>query len=337
MNNMKKFTLSFLFVALFAIGAVCQVPTGDVSGTIWSGMLGPSPDSAAKIINVEAKDGVLNIVSHECLWDATRLEAPYLYINVPKDSIFEVSCQIVGGNFASWDGTIYYNLGGISVVGNVDSLDAMDWMGFDMYGWGVTQIFESFNNGVENEVGCAYYETLAETPWLKLKRDETGTYWVFISADGTTWEAIEEVAEDRSADLFDLPVKVGLFGANNWGATDTVNIKIDNFKLVVGKLGTTVSDDFETPHVYAAAPTGINDVKKSADMINAFFNHNDQIVVNATENISSIKLYRVDGALIYANNKVSSSQVRIPAPQKGIYLVVAECKGISYTRKVAVN
>lgn len=341
---MKK-TITFLIALAitFAVNLNAQVTivdnfdanvdylTNGVEGTVWSGFIVPEGSIDVAEFNTITNSDALTISVMGAIWDNVKGHAPFLYIDVPANERFEASFQVIDGSFSTMQGFINYNLGGLTAIKDtVENSDKIDWFAFDQSGWSLVHLWESHNDGAETEAGTGLADntdtTLTNYPWLKLARDSAGIYTGFFSADGTNWITYPDLSADRSEDMLDTIVKVGLIGSANIGLADAPTdyslLVIDNFKLFMPDAGESAIHEYKSNNFkpyYSASSHAI--IIKTLD----------------GQQVSSAKLISVDGRIVKSVDNFTGSSIEVSEVNKGLYIVVAElADGTKQAKKVLI-
>ncbi|MBP7507320.1 MAG: T9SS type A sorting domain-containing protein [Prolixibacteraceae bacterium] len=334
---MKNFTLQFLIiiaVVLLSFRVLAQegtTYTDDFSvvndylttpkNGIWEGVLLNSNvwtvDVTAEITVLNTKDnaGALSFATKNSNWAVGNDNGAALYRTVKNGADFEAQVKIAGGDFISFGAERHdYMMTGLiaRVKGDstfilVQAFDVVDWSAVI----GVRDIVPA--EGLLQENWLFDGLTIADFPYQKLEKYGnaiTGYY----SADGVMWNEIYSVEKPEFANK---DIQVGIYHA-----TYTENE------------GMAIFDDFSM--VDYNEPSSSSTIKKSNN-IKAIYSNGEILLNNiANRKISNVCLYGLDGALKYKNSNINSSSYSIQVMDRGMYVVVAESEGKTYSQKIAV-
>lgn len=333
-KSTKLITSIFAVLILFSISSMAQVEyidefdvsrdylTEGTEGTIWDGYLinHGTGDNGGELIALNTSDsaGVLSFTTAYTFWaEADYNDGAILYKMIPAGHDFELSVQVVGGNFESFTGEPFDYLASGFMIQNPDSTmqDYIFFIAFDRPVWSCVWNFNSVDDGIRTENFTNDFAlTLAEWPWAKfVKAGDVCTG--YVSQDGVTWE--EHYSEER--DDLNMELRVGLGHATYSG--EECLARFDHFKLI---------DNSEVPQA-------VKDVELNNKIKVYYKAANQSIVINSfnKNNIDLIKLLRVDGKVIKKVNN-AGNRFEIPVSQHGLYIVVAECDGKVFAEKVVV-
>ncbi|SHF92360.1 protein of unknown function [Mariniphaga anaerophila] len=233
-SSITSFTLAELPPPAFTddFSTAIDFTTDDLSNTIWDGFLinsgvGVPQNAVLMMANTTENEGALTVVTNETGWENGHDDGFVLYKNVPGGTDFEVSVQMVGGDFASLGGGIVNYLTAGVIIKPTASTDY--WVGanaFDRPEWAVVVGMRDIYDGNQEDTWSGENKTaLSETPWLKLvKIGKVVT--AYISVDGVIWLEMGTTEHDEYA-VDDL--QVGLSHATFTGETGAA--VYDNFNL----------------------------------------------------------------------------------------------------------
>ncbi|UCH14188.1 MAG: T9SS type A sorting domain-containing protein [Bacteroidales bacterium] len=333
-KSTKLITGIFAVLILFSVSSMAQVTYTDefgvsrdyltegTDGTIWDGYLinHGTGDNLGELIALNTSDsaGVLSFTTSYTWWaEADYNDGAILYKMIPAGHDFEMSVQVVGGNFESFTGEPLDYLASGFMIQNPDSSmqDYIFFIAFDRPVWNCVWNFNSVDDGIRTENFTNDFAlTLAEWPWVKFTKVGdvcTG----YVSQDGETWE--EHYSEER--DDLNMELRVGLGHAVYSGEEGLA--RFDHFKLVD----------------LSAEPQALKDIETEG-RIEAYYSAiNQSIVISSSDkkNIDLIKLLSVDGKVIKKINN-TGNRFEISVLQRGLYIVLAECNGMVFTEKVIV-
>ncbi|MFB6318170.1 T9SS type A sorting domain-containing protein [Saccharicrinis sp. FJH54] len=344
---MKNFTflVAIVCIAFVSFGTVSAqdgtVYTDDFStghdyltdgfdGTIWQGILlndtvlGSTGMGAAElsVLNTNDDPGVLTYTSARTAWSTVADNGALLYRNIKSGADFEMSVKIVDGDFLSFglEALVEYFMPGLMVKVK-DETTYVLVQAFDIYDWGaiygVRDIFPAEGMAEENWIkddDSANPVSIASYPYIKLEK--YGNEFIgYYSADGEIWYEIYTAVkpEVEGKDL-----QVGLYSATY--TTNSATVKFDDFKLI---------DYDET--------SAIKKVSTSSPV--SSYSTNSRVIVrnNSGESMGSVKLYSIDGAMVYSAKAIDAQRIEIPVSNNGIYIMDATVNGNRYTQKVVVR
>jgi hypothetical protein len=349
---MKKFTLKMFFLGAGLIassGLFAQATYKDdfntakdylkdgVTGSIWDGYyidMHNEADDTLKIFDTSTNAGALTISANNTAWAPDAETGFFLYKNLKaKGADFDAKVKIVGGTLMSLtaDGSAvpYFMPGlmvrakGAAVISFVQTqaFDHLDYNNAVYRIWNAPDVESTGDdswtprNKKLADIGLGDIEdtefTVKAFPWIRLQRVD-GMVSSSVSDDGITWFKIWET---ERYDLDEYELEVGL-----------------SHTTYTDQTGTIVFDDFSLTDA-SATNTGVEMVQVSP--VNAFSKGNN-IVVNSSKQISSLKLVGIDGSVKMNIKKVNANTYTLPVENKGVYIVLTESEGKSHAQKVAV-
>ena len=333
---MKNFTLKLIIsvVALFATTSIFAQETtytddfsvahdyltGGASG-IWEGILLNNglnvTDVTAEITKLNTTDstGVLTFATKNSAWDGGDDRGAALYRTIKGGADFEMQVKVVGGDYISFGAAqVNYLMSGLIAKVKGDSTFLLI-QAFDIPKWtaviGMRDIDPA--EGLLEENWKSEGLTIAEFPYQKLEKYGT-TFTGYYSADGSIWNVIYSV---EKPEFTGKDIQVGLYSAtytNNEG-----KVIFDDFSLT----------DYD-PHV------SVNSVKSSQSFKASYHNQNIVVTSSSNKTINSLKLYSTIGAVVYSNKNINSSSFSIPVAKNGLYILVSESAGKTFSQKIAV-
>jgi len=334
---MKNSTLKLLFMAVtflaastvFAqegktytddFGVAHDYLTSDVAGTIWEGILlntgGNATETEAEItaLNTTDKAGELSLTTINSAWDGGNDRGAALYRTVKGGADFEMQIKISGGDYLSLGATarLDYLMSGLIAKVKGDTTFVLI-QAFDVSEWSAVIGMRDIDaaEGFAEENWKFEGLTLADFPYQKLEKYGE-TFTGYYSADGVAWEEIYSVEKPQ---FTGKDIQVGIYSA-----TYTANE------------GHVIFDDFSM--IDYNENVSANSIK-SPSTLKAFYRNNSIVVDNGSRDvISSVKLIGIDGAVKFSKN-VNSTSLSIPVSQKGMYVLVSEIGGKSYSQKIA--
>lgn len=333
---MKNFTLQLLIIVLVFLSSNVSAQEGttytdDFSAVndylttpangIWEGVLLNSNvwtvDVTAEITVLNTKDspGTLSFSTKNSNWAIGNDNGAALYRTVKNGADFEAQVKIVGGDFISFGAERHdYMMTGLiaRVKGDttiilVQAFDVVDWSAVI----GVRDVVPA--EGLLQENWLFDGLTIADFPYQKLEK-YGNTITGYYSADGVMWNEIYSVEKPEFANK---DIQVGIYHATY---TENEGLAIfDDFSMV----------DYNEP--------SSSDVIKNSNNLKAVYS-NGEILINNTSNrtINNVCLYGIDGTLNYKNSNINSSSISLPVNARGMYVVVAESEGKTYSQKIAV-
>jgi hypothetical protein len=333
---MKNFTLHlFAFVvALFATTFIFAQETTysddfsvahdyltGVEGSIWDGVLLNnglnSTDMEAEITALNTSDnaGALSFATINSYWDVFHDGGAALVRTVKKGADFEVQVKVVGGDFPSYGATqVNYLMAGLIAKVKGDSTFLLI-QAFDIPKWNAVIGMRDIDpaEGLLEENWLYDGITIKDFPFQKIEKYGT-TFTGYYSADGSIWNKIYTVEKPQ---FEGKDIQVGLYCATY--TTSEGRVIFDDFSLI----------DY-------SEPSSVIEVKASQS-IKAVY-HDQKIVVANSSNkaINSVKLYATNGAVIYNYNNISSPSFSIPVTKNGLYILVSESEGKTFSQKIAV-
>lgn len=336
---MRNFTFLTMLLVVLALGVNAQTTYSDdfsaahdyltdgVTGTIWDGLVVNDnvweSTSTAVIteLNTNSTAGVLTFSDSLSYWGVGGDNGAMLYRKVAADVDFSVQVKIAGGDFPSFGADeVYYLMSGLIARIPNDTAFILT-QAFDVPGWSAVWGVRDVVPGVDEE-GTALEEQnwvfinedtyddlkIVDFPYCKLTKEGT-QFTGYYSADAENWIQIYTVNKSNFAGK---ELQVGLYSATYTNA-----------------LGTVLFDDFSlTVEGSASSPIIANSNK-----VKAFYKAN-KIEVSSNSTINNLKLYNINGSLISNMNNISSNSYSIPVEKSGVYILVSECGGKSYSQKV---
>jgi hypothetical protein len=230
-SRFRSALLHALLVALSAAVAPAQTTrtvdfsvahdyrSGDVTGTIWSGVLNASGPTVANAASANA--GVLTITSSGLGWDGAANNGFLLYVTVPARADFTARVAISGT-----PGTAAFNDGGLMIrrPAPVGAASAENWIEGKYFAYGGGQnTLRSNVNGTTPSFGGP-----AGQKFLELKR--VGN--IFTYSAGGSFASLSAVASVTRSDLDGLgTLQVGLWQGTFVGNSASFNF--DDFSLTL--------------------------------------------------------------------------------------------------------
>lgn len=206
----------------------------DLSGTIWDGVLindgvNATQDGVLTALNTTSESGALTFTTTLTNWEWDADDGALLYKNVGAGQDFDMKVQLVGGNFQSLDGNVYYHSAGLMVRNpDASAVDYATIFAFDHSpDWGFSHIWRQADNGDGSNQQNVNFGLISDTPWMRLVRDGS-LISAYVSADGVTWSQAG-TSVDRPDLLGD--VQVGIAAAVF--SDGTAVAEYDNFSLSV--------------------------------------------------------------------------------------------------------
>jgi len=176
--------------------------TDDLSKTIWDGFLlnaGTESEQNAEVLQANSitNPGTITIETINTGWEGGHDDGFFLYKNVPGGTNFEVSVQIRGGDFKSFDGAVVDYLTSGLMIKLAGSSDYTCANVFDRAEWSAVVGIRDVYKGDQNDKYDPKNKTGAkDTPWLKLvKLGKKVT--AYNSADGITWSEMGSAEHDE--------------------------------------------------------------------------------------------------------------------------------------------
>lgn len=338
---MRNFTLTLCVLAvvmLFATGLKAQdgttytddfsvardYLTEGVTGTIWDAVVVNDTlwgnGVAAEITSLNTNDlpGALSFsaINSSLAWGADN--GAFIYKTVAGGADFEAQVKIVGGDFISFgaEQVFYFMPGLIAKVANdttfvlLQAFDVLEWGAV----YGVRDIIPAEGLQQENWVSQTEEATdlkVAEYPYMKLEKYES-TFTGYYSNDGMVWHEIYSVDKPEFAGK---DIQVGLYCASYTDAEGLV--QFDDYSMV------DYNENSSAAQFEATEPSAF------------YSNHEITVNTSSKSNISSVKLYSIDGALRYSNNNVNARSLSFPVNNSGMYILVSETAGKVYTQKIS--
>ncbi len=204
-------------------------------GTEWDGYLlnsGVNATQDAELFAMNTTDiaGSLYIEASNTDWERDEDDGAFLYRIIDGNMDFEMVVKIgPNSNFSSLDGVIYYNAGGLMVKHpEADSVDFLNFLAFDMPGWGAVHLVKSVDGGDQIvDYANADADSIEAYPWLKIAK--TGSVFsCSYSANFITWNTIFATIRE---DLKGTDLLVGIAQATF--SNDTAHVEYDNFVLLL--------------------------------------------------------------------------------------------------------
>jgi len=349
---MRNFTFQFI-VLIFTIfgggqlfaqatftddfGAAKDYITDDF-GAIWDGFYQNMSDEVdttyLKAFNTTTNPGSLTITASNTTWAADTETGFFYYKGLfAQGADFDAKVKIVSGDFKSMsspDGIGYFMPGLMVRAKGADVITFVQTQAFDRFDFNKA-VFRQLNAPDVNEVGDESWTprntllkdiglssvadedfSVANFPWIRLEKKGTSVN-SYVSDDGTTWYKIWTT---ERPDLKDYMLEVGLSHS-----TYTENV------------ATVVYDDYSITDM-SAEPQSVN--QKPINHVKSFYKDQSIIVSNGSNSpLKSIKLYGVGGAIHFSVNSVNESSFTIPIKKTGMYILVVENEGKTFSQKIA--
>lgn len=300
--------------------------TSDISGTIWQGA---NVNTSAGTNNTssqvaKSENGSLFLASSNGGFEGGQDDGLHLYRTVPAGNDFEVSVQLVGGDFSTFTGGVAsnYNSAGLLIRdANHQSANFVYGMFFELFN--IHSMIKRIKDGVQQElVNSSATYSISQYSWIRMTKTG-GTFKLFLGTDGVTWV---ETQSTEFPELSNVNLEVGIAQCNFFTDGAQVNQNpsaiLDNYKLVVGAaLGVT--------EMSALSPINTYSTK-------------DSIVVNnkSGKTLESVKLYNILGALIHDEkdnrNNIDNQVYEIPVNKGGVYIVEVTLDHARYVKKVMI-
>jgi regulation of enolase protein 1 (concanavalin A-like superfamily) len=334
---MKNFTLKlFAFVvALFATSFIFAQETTytddfsvahdyltGVEGSIWetvllnNGLNSSGVEAEITALNTTDNTGSLAFATINSYWDVFHDGGAALVRTVKGGADFEMQVKIVGGDYLSLGvaAQVNYLMSGLIAKVKDDSTFLLI-QAFDIPVWNAVIGMRDIDpaEGLLEENWLYDGLTIADFPYQKLEKYGT-TFTGSYSADGSIWNEIYSV---EKPEFTGKDIQVGLYSATY--TTNEGRVIFDDFSLI------DYSDH-----------SSVIDVK-ALQSIKAVY-HDQKIVVANSSNkaINNVKLYSTNGAVIYNQNNINSSSFSIPVTKNGLYIMVSESAGKTFSQKIAV-
>jgi hypothetical protein len=333
---MKNFTLKlFAFVvALFATSFIFAQETTftddfgvshdyltGVDGSIWEtvllndGLNMSGAEAAITALNTSDTEGALSFATTGSYWDVMHDGGAALVRTVKKGADFEAQVKVVGGDFLSFGATqVNYLMAGLIAKVKGDSTFELI-QAFDVVGWkaviGMRDIDPAEGLGEENWLYDGI--TIKDFPYQKIEK-YGNTFTGYYSADGAIWNEIYSVEKPQ---FEKKDIQVGLYCATY--TTNEGRVVFDDFSLT----------DYSEPDAVINL-NATNTVKAS------YKDQKIEVTNSSNKTINNIKLVSTNGAVIYNSRNINSSAFSIPVSKNGMYILVSECEGKTFSQKIAV-
>jgi hypothetical protein len=333
---MKNFTLKlFAFVvALFATSFIFAQETTftddfgvshdyltGVDGSIWEtvllndGLNMSGAEAAITALNTSDTEGALSFATTGSYWDGMHDGGAAIVRTVKKGADFEAQVKVVGGDFLSYGATqVNYLMAGLIAKVKGDSTFELI-QAFDVVGWkaviGMRDIDAAEGLGEENWLYDGI--TIKDFPYQKIEK-YGNTFTGYYSADGAIWNEIYSVEKPQ---FEKKDIQVGLYCATY--TTSEGRVIFDDFSLT----------DYSEPDAVINL-NATNTVKAS------YKDQKIEVTNSSNKTINNIKLVSTNGAVIYNSRNINSSAFSIPVSKNGMYILVSECEGKTFSQKIAV-
>lgn len=349
---MRNFTLKFivLIIAIFGSSQLFAQATftddfsaekdyiTDDFGAIWDGFylnMSDEVDTAAlKVFDTKTNPGSLTITAKSTAWAADAETGFFYYKSLfAQGADFDAKVKIVTGDFktmAAPDGIPYFMPGLMVRAKGADVITFVQTQAFDRFDYNKA-VFRQLNAPDVDEVGDESWTprntqlkdiglsdvadedfSVANFPWIRLEKVGTKVN-SYVSDDGQTWYKIWTT---ERPDLNNYMLEVGL---SHSAYSDNIT--------------TVVFDDYSVKDMSA---DGVSSNQLSLSQVKSFYKDHNIVVTNGSNSpLKSVKLYGVDGAVHYNIKGANESTFSIPVEKLGMYILVVENEGKTFSQKIA--